>query len=193
MSDPGLRALEHGHYSEQQGTLSPCTESGVKPFMPSPASPAPHLLLRREGLVARPLNQLLTVFQGGQQPCRPPLDTDGLLLVLHTQTALSILGDWRACRNARGQSSPPMLTRHSGHQSQQVTHLLEAARPPPCGPHPAVPPSHTPVCCCLRLGTCTSRLMAFLVGRGPGDTDTETTPSPSPRLGAAARGAGSGI
>ena len=113
--------------------------------MSSPESPALHLL-HREGLIARPLGQLLIVFQGSQQPRRPPLGTDGLLLVLHTQAALSILGDWRACRNARGQPSPPMLTRHSGHQSQHVTRLLEAACPPPCGPHPAVPPRHTHPC-----------------------------------------------
>lgn len=52
---------------------------------------------------------------------------------------------------------------------------------------------HTPVGLCLRLGTCTSRLLAFLVGRGLGDTATTPAASPWPGLGTAASGAGTGI
>lgn len=54
----------------------------------------PHLLIRGEGLVPGPVRQLFTVLQGSQQPHRPPLGVDWLLLILHTQAALSIPGGW---------------------------------------------------------------------------------------------------
>lgn len=70
----------------------------------------------------------------------------------------------------------------SGHECHQ-----------PQGPRPATSPrAHTPVGLRLRLGTCTSRLLAFLVERGPGDTATVTAPCPSSRRGAASSAAGTG-
>lgn len=81
-----------------------------------------------------------------------------------------------------------------GPECHQLAGVPPAPGPRPPGPRPhPVTQAHTPGGLRLRLGTCTSRLLAFLVERGPGDTATETAPCPSPRLGAASSGAGTGI
>lgn len=166
----------------------------------------PHLL-PRGGLVPRPLSQLLAVLQGGQQPHGPLLGEGQLPPVLHTQAALGV-SDRRPCGSTRisskahgrkGGTGPSQQrsgsARHFGHRAKRWEH----PRPLPCrGPQPQpcpsrVPQANAPAGLCLRLGTCTSRLLAFLAKRGPGGTATATAPSPSPRLGAARIGAGAGI
>lgn len=90
----------------------------------------------------------------------------------------------------QGKSGSPLTQQHSG----SARHSGHWTRPPPAGrPTSRVAQAHAPAGLRLRLGTCTSRLLAFLVERGPSDTATVTVPSPSPRLGAATRGAGTGI
>lgn len=87
--------------------------------------------------------------------------------------------------------SPPAASNTRAHPGT----LVIGPRVPPA-PGPASPPisqAHTPGGLRLRLGTCTSGLLAFLVERGPGDMATETAPRPSSRLGAASSGAGTGI
>lgn len=126
-----------------------------------------------------------------------------------------------APRASAGCGPPPAHTPHTG--CPQSPRRLAVLWEHECGAHPSgggksgppgwalwspgrLPPAsggsvlashvarlHTPVGLCLRLGTCTSRLLAFLVGRGLGDTATTPAASPWPGLGTAASGAGTGI
>lgn len=106
-------------------------------------APHPHLILPGEGLVRRAPGPLLAVFQGGQQPPGPPPGVGCLLLILHTQAALGVLGGWRSCGStsvgpalAEGASQVPP-TGCSGHQAQFATSLRKQL------PGPAMPPGYT--------------------------------------------------
>lgn len=83
---------------------------------------------------------------------------------------------------------PPTLAHPDKHSGLQALPAISPWKGPP-GHHPPC----APVGLCLRLGTCTSRLLACLAERGPRGPAATVAPSPWPRLGAVARGAGTGI
>lgn len=172
---------------------APCTEPGAKPSTSLQTPQPPHLLLCRRASLPGPCASCQLCFR---QPAAPQASAGpgrkrapaayslgrlpSVSLVTGEPAGLQV-GSQVLCHRHWVGSVPACHPPAGGGQP-----------PPPCGPHPAVPPRYTHPCRCLRLGTCTSGLWPSW-WEGPGDTDTDTMPSPSPRPGAAAQGAGSGI
>lgn len=99
----------------------------------------PYLLLPRPGLLPGPLGQLLAVLQGGQQPHRPSLGVNRLLLVLHTQAALGVPAvprGWQSWGRAGVIRSPQ--------QPDPRALVFRPCLPPALGEQPpATSPGHT--------------------------------------------------